>query len=61
MVDMTVTFVSSFQGRKTDLSSETEKDIANFTKSINLWSKNVGISRFSQGLCGNEINKDTFH
>ena len=26
--------------------------------SMKLWSKNVGISRFSQGLCGNEINQD---
>ena len=29
--------------------------------SIRLWSKNVGISRFSQGLCGSEINQDMFH
>ena len=32
--DDDVTFVSSFQGRKTDLPSEIEKDIANFNKSM---------------------------
>ena len=33
-VDIIVTFVSSFLGCKTDLSSEIEKDIANFIKSM---------------------------
>ena len=61
---ITVTFVSYFQVCKTDLSSEIKKRHCQLYQkhgSIRLWSNNVGISTFSQGLCGNEINEDTFH
>ena len=34
MVDITVSFISSFQGCKTNLSPEIEKDIANFIKGM---------------------------
>ena len=34
IVDITATFVSSFQGHKTNLSSQIEKDIANFIEGM---------------------------